>query len=238
MPLAKVFPPVVVFRSRTATLATFGGKNAPLRSALAYAADHDATIAHLVLPPSSIEHPGFQKIEQDPHQHKLHVDGVVVRPGQTFGMYSRDCPIGFLMDGRRNEGVLVHCGRPAMTPRKHAGAEHYTVITSALNALTQRGSNLADLSVVITAGICQDCFVHSVVTDVEMIQPFYDWYPWSVNVDTGGLDLVRVITTQLTEAGVHPEKIKHDGFCTKEHSGLTSKRGGDKDSNLVLVMNH
>lgn len=235
MPLAKKSKPEVVYTSSTSTIVTFGGTQQPLPSALAYVDDYGANIAHLVYPPSDPNHPGFRYIELLPNEYNLEVDGVLVTPGKAVGMYSRDCPIVFLMDTKRNEGLLLHCGRPAMSPSRYENDKSYTVITAALNTLISRGSAISDLIVVITAGICGPCFTHNLAKDHHLIRPFFEQFPYHVDLETGSIDIIGVITSQLVAAGIDREEIKHDGYCTKEHPRLTSKRGGDMDSNLVVA---
>ena len=235
MPLTTAIEPTEVYRTSVFTIATFDGKNSALASALQFAHEQRHTIKHLVSPPSKRGEAGFQEVLTRPGAYNLSTDGILVTKEQTAAMYSRDCPITFIMDSSQNEGVLLHCGRPALTPTQHLMNRRYNIITAALMTLTSRGSNVADLSAYITAGICGKCFVHDGELDKQLLEPFLEDYPESVDLVTGGLDLIGVITKQLTLAGLKKENIHHDGECTKEHKGLASKRGGDQDSNLTVA---
>ncbi len=235
MPIAIAVVPTLVHRTKVFTIATFDGKNAARASALQFAHERGHAIKHFVSPPSRRGEAGFQEVITRPNAYNLSADGILVTKVNTASMYSRDCPITFIMDSRQNEGVLLHCGRPALTPVQHLVNRDYNIITAGLSILKSRGSNVKDLSAYITAGICGTCFVHDIEKDRSLLEPFIQHYPESVNIETGGLDLVRVITKQLTLVGLKKENIHHDGVCTKEHDGLASKRGGHSDSNLVVA---
>ncbi len=235
MPLTTAIEPTEVHRTTVFTIATFDGKSAPLSSALAFITQPHHAFVHLVSPPSKHGDPGFQQVVTRNSYYNLSADGILVTKDCAVGMYSRDCPITFLMDSKRGEGILLHCGRPALTPTQRLMNRHYTIITAGLSILKSRGSNVADLSAYISAGICGTCFVHDMEKDRSLLEPFIQHYPESVDMETGGLDVLGVISTQLTDGGVALENIYHDGVCTKEHKGLASKRGGDQDSNLTIA---
>ena len=235
MPLATAVDPTKVYRTSIFTIATFDGKNAALASALQFANEQRHPIRHIVSPPSKRGEAGFQEVITRPGAYNLSTDGILVTKEHTAAMYSRDCAITFIMESKRNEGVLLHCGRPALTPVQHLMNRRHNIITAGLTTLTGQGSNPADLSAYITAGICGKCFVHNKEIDKQLLEPFLEAYPESVDLVTGGLDLIGVITKQLTLAGLRKENIHHDGVCTKSHPGLASKRGGDSDSNLIVA---
>ena len=235
MPLTTAIEPTEVHRTSVFTIATFDGKSAPLSSALAFITQPHHALLHLVSPPSKRGDPGFQEVVTRTGSYNLSADGILVTKDCAVGMYSRDCPITFLMDSKRGEGVLLHCGRPALTPIQHLMNRHYTIITAGLSILKSRGSNVGDLSAYVTAGICGKCFVHDMKKDWSILEPFIQHYPESVDTETSGLDVTRVIITQLTNGGVTRKNIHHDGVCTQEHEGLASKRGGDQDSNLTVA---
>lgn len=231
MPLATAVEPTAVKRLGNFTIATFDGKQSALASALKYTRDHHVDINHLVSPPSKLAEPGFQEVITYPSDHHITADGVMVQKGQSVGMYSRDCPILFLCDQGRGHGLLLHCGRPALG--KWSGNRN--IVSEALSTMESWESKPEDLSAYITAGICKKCFTHNLETDKELLAPFVRDFPWAIDQTTGGLDLVTIIKFQLVEAQMVQDHIYHDGLCTKEDTGLASKRGGDADSNLVVA---
>ena len=240
MVLATANEPTVIHVTSACTLATFDGKHAPLPSALAFAGQQQSSIAHLVSPPNSDTQGGFQQILTNPKSYELKTDGVLLAKKQTVGIWSRDCPIVVIMDAIRGEVVVCHAGRPAMTPHHHLADRNYTIITAAVQALTSRGSLLRDLTAYITGGICKDCFKHDIVKDAAILAPFKRRFPVAVSA-TGGLDLIGIIVAELLMQGLGNHTIVHDRLCTKEHTGLASKRGGDgpTSSNLTVVIpNH
>ncbi len=233
MPIAIAVDPTKVLRTEGFIIATFDGKNAALASAIAFTHQPKHAIKHLVSPPSRRGELGFKEVVTNPRDYNISADGIVVTKNRAAAMYSRDCPITFLLDSTKKIGVLLHCGRPAMTPTQGESGRTHTIVTAGLETLKAYGSDVKDISAYITAGICAQCFTHNLETDQELLFPFMAYYPQFVNQKTGGLDLIGMITAQLVEAGVAKTNIHHDEMCTKEHEGLASKRGGDSDSNLV-----
>ncbi len=235
MPLVTAVEPTMVKHLGNFTIATFDGKQTALTSALKYTRDHHTDITYLVSPPSKQGEVGFQTVMMRPMVHKLTTDGILVASDQSAAMYSRDCPILFLCDQSRDYGLLLHCGRPAMTPVLSVLESWYNIISVGLSVMRSRGSHPSDLSAYITAGICGKCFTHDAQKDKSLLAPFRRNYGWAVDPETGGLNLIGIIENQLILSRIAADNISHDGLCTKEHPGLASKRGGDTDSNLVVA---
>jgi copper oxidase (laccase) domain-containing protein len=215
------------------TVMLFGGKDGdPTIYAETYARKRTTQIDYTILPPSDKHGQGFQQVITDPADATIHADGLLLEPKQTATIRSKDCPIVCIKNQTTGRGVLVHAGRAAMTPDENG----WNIIRYALFAVVHSPSDT--LFAFIRAGICGRCFVHHPVTDYELIQPFLGKYSSAVNHNTYGIDLVAIIKMQLRQAGIPPERIDHDELCTLEEPGLSSHRGKDAVSNLVLVLNH
>lgn len=238
MVLITAIEPTVTRSLKKLLIATFDGKNAPLPSALECASRHQATLAHLIAPPSHAYHKNFRKLVTKPKQYAVEADGILITDERAVGIWSRDCPIVVITDDVRGETVVCHAGRPAMTPYQHLADRNYTIVKAALYALISRGSAPKHLSAYITGAICKKCFTHDLRKDAALIRPFAVNYSWAIDRETGGLDLVGIIMNQLLEGGIPEEAVAYDGRCTKEDPGLASKRNGDDStkSNLTIVM--
>lgn len=236
MTLATAVHPTAVRHDGHFIIATFDGKKAALASSLLFAKEHGTVLHHCVYPRNKTDQKGFQKVEMYPQGYEIETDGILVTKGHSAGMFSRDCAITAIMDNRRDEGVLLHCSRLALTPTQHLMDRNYTIITAGLAALTDRGSKLADLSVWITASICKKCFTHDLARDKALLAPFDEHHRLEINEKTVGLDLVGIIRTQLHNAGVTGE-MAWDGLCTNSDPGLASKRGHSPEnaSNLAFM---
>lgn len=216
-----------------ATVVLYGGKEGdPTPFAERYARSRDRTIDYTILPPSDHRGEGFKQVVAVPTGPIIHADGLLLPPGKTATIRSKDCPIVFIKNTTTGLGVLLHAGRAAMTPDEFGR----NIITVALSAVIQTPAD--KLIAYIRAGICQQCFVHDMRTDIALVAPFWLQYTGAVDRRTGGIDLVAIIVTQLRQAGLHPNHIEHDGLCTYEHDGLSSHRRKDPESNMVLVLNH
>jgi Multi-copper polyphenol oxidoreductase laccase len=216
-----------------ATIVLYGGKDGdPTPFAQRYTHSRDRVIDYTILPPSDHRGEGFKQIVTVPTGPVIKADGLLLPPMGTATIRSKDCPIVFIKNTTTGLGVLLHAGRAAMTPDELGR----NVITEALSAVTQTPAD--KLIAYIRAGICQQCFVHDMRTDIALVAPFWLQYYGAVDGRTGGIDLIAIIVTQLRQAGLHPDHIDHDGLCTYEHDGLSSHRRKDLESNLVLVLNH
>lgn len=238
MVFATITEPTTTRPVGTVLVATFDGKNTPLPSALEFTSRHQVNIANLISPPSGHDQTGFRKIVTNPKLYTVTADGVLFTDKRAIGIWSRDCPIVIITDKVRCETVVFHAGRPAMTPYQHLADRNYTIAKSALHVLTSRGSNVDDLSTYITGAICKKCFTHDIKKDVALLTPFADRNSWAIDPETGGLDLVGIIMSQLLQGGVPEGALAYDGRCTKEDPGLASKRNGDDatKNNLVVVL--
>ncbi len=214
-----------------ATVILYGGKDGdPTPYAKRYTRSRDRTIDYTILPPSDYRGEGFKQIVTVPTGPIIHADGLLLPPGKTATIRSKDCPIGFIKNRTTGWGVLWHSGRAATSPDQNG----WNIVTAALFAVKRSEDD--DLSAYILASICKKCFVHNMCTDMHLIAPFLLQYPHAVHSHTGGIDLVGIIRNQLGHAKV--QEIEHDGLCTYEHYGLSSHRRKDPVSNMVLVLNH
>ena len=218
---------------RNATVILYGGKKAdPAPFAARYSASRNQPIKFTVLPPSNHLGKGYQEITRPTEPGIIYSDGVLLAPRETATIRSKDCAIVFIKNTVTGWGVLVHAGRPAMTPNE----EGYNIISRALAAVRPNGTD--PLAVYIRGSICSRCFVHETNEGRSLIEPFQDRYYGAINQSDGGLDIPAIIVTQLRQAGVTPQQIDFDSLCTYEHEGLSSHRRRDPMSNLTLVINH
>jgi copper oxidase (laccase) domain-containing protein len=214
------------------TIVLYGGKHKdPVPIAEMDAHRLERRIDYMVLPPSNHTGRGFKKVECSPKEQMVYADGVLLAPGKAATIRSKDCPIVFIKNRTTGWGVLVHAGRAAMTPDKH----NWNIITTALFAVETEKTDI--LSAYIRGGICGRCFVHDWRQDRAHLEPFLLRYSSAVDRATGGIDLPAIIVTQLRQGRIPPERIDFDGFCTLEEPGLSSHRGKDPESNLVLALN-
>lgn len=216
-----------------ATIVLYGGKYTdPTPFAEQYTHSRERKINYAIMPPSDKRGRGFQQVISEPTAGTIYADGLLLRCGETATIRSKDCAIVFLRNRKRGDGVLVHAGRSALT----ADAHNRNIIDKALFAV--RNTNDEELSAYIRGCICGRCFVHDMEKDWDMVEPFLNKYPGAVNRQTGGIDLPAIIVMQLRQAGIPPRNIDFDSLCTFEHTGLSSHRGKDATSNMVLVLNH
>lgn len=231
--------PALVYRTRIMTVATFGKqKRGDFDLVTQFCRARDTHLDYIVYPPSNETGAGFQSIYQGSPNANILADGVLLLPGQSGVIQARDCPTVALEYRATQEGehraVLFHAGRAALTSPQDCTACGYTIVSSALKAVAPRG-DYGNVHAYITAGICQDCFVHPSTTDERLVAPFRQ-YPGVVDDrhDDRRLDVIEVIRFELRGRGVPDYNIKHDGTCTKENTALSSKRGGDTTYNYVL----
>lgn len=216
-----------------ATVVLFGGRHHdPAPSALEYSLSRGYRIHYTVLPPSNQHGKGYQVVASPTEHGNVYSDGILLAPGTTATIRSKDCAIVFIKNTVTGYGVLLHAGRPAMTPNE--GGRN--IIDIALSMVQRERDD--PLRVYIRGSICQRCFVHKTPEGRTLIEPFADRYSGAINHTDGGLDIPAIIVTQLRQSGVKPQQIDFDSLCTYEHAGLSSHRRRDPISNLVLVINH
>jgi copper oxidase (laccase) domain-containing protein len=151
-----------------------------------------------------------------------------------------DCPVVLLYEARTHRGMLLHCGRPAMTPIIQADGTYTTFLAQAAQKLVCT-TDTPHLSAVITGAICRDCFTHDCINDNSEVGQFRTAFPHlhCVDEETGGLDLVQVIVDQLLTVGVGITNIVHDGICTYGEPRLASyKRDRTTLRNAVVAVLH
>ena len=184
--------------------------------------------------------PGFQTIipwQATPSNQPLQADGVVMTQANTAALFhTADCPAVVFSNIKTGTATAIHAGRPAMTLR-----DGENIITRVLANLKTEDGDFKNLHVYITGAICGKHFRHDHAHMQTLAEPFLKTFGKAAfsDVDTLALDLVKVISFQLTQAGVTENKITHDCVCTYETAGLTSHRRDGKDrttSNLVLVI--
>lgn len=198
-------------------------------------------IHHYVYPPHGIDREGFQTVISgsiDPHCSSHHADGIMIEDGVTVVMSSKDCPMVYMENCLNGKRVLLHAGRPALTPGCTIG-RCGDIISIGLNKVAARTTDTSQVFAYITGDICGHCFVHDASeTARALVTPFFEVYGSSVfhNPKRGGLSLQAVIRQALVGRGVPADNISHYGHCTKEHPGMASHRNGDINTNQVLVI--
>lgn len=196
----------------------------------------------LVRAASNADAKGFQEIHgvNSTQSRAIHADGVYVRP-ETFAslrlvMQTGDCPVVLFRNQQNGAVLLVHAGRPALTPSVRDG-KIFNIVTKAVGLIAKRPAVRRSLAVHITTCICANCFPHNDENGRQLVQPFREHFGNEVfeNVRRGTLCLRTVIKTQLYDLGVHPSNVTWDGHCTRETSWLSSHRRGDTTRNTIVV---
>jgi polyphenol oxidase len=150
-------------------------------------------------------------------------------PGQAVVSYHADCFPLLLTDTSRGVVAGAHAGwRGAL-----AG-----VATQTVQALhLAYGSRPDQLDVLIGPGICTKCY--QVGAEVaQQFPPRYGREDRYLQGEEGSirLDLAAVVRLQLEDEGVHPERIRTAGWCTKEQDRWFSHRGSRPGRFLSVVV--
>lgn len=164
--------------------------------------------------------------------------GILKKTGSAIVLQSADCPILVLHHTVSGRVVVVHAGRPALTPvcKEKSPACDMTIIEIAVAKMCVHTETHL-LEALVVGNICGPCFKHDHEEAQHLIAPFLPLgSPVFANKETGSLDLFAVIKHRLAHLGVPVENIVHTGPCTFETPTLSSHRRGDKTRNTVIVV--
>ncbi|MFH0794853.1 MAG: peptidoglycan editing factor PgeF [bacterium] len=118
-------------------------------------------------------------------------------------IFTADCPPIFLLDSRLRRGALAHAGW-------RGTFDEITVRT--IEAMTQLGSNVRDLSCWIGPGIKECCFE----VGEDLLDRFKSKFPDCAQTNGGRtVDLVAINVSQACRAGIAPDNIAVAPFCTQ-----------------------
>jgi polyphenol oxidase len=134
------------------------------------------------------------------------------RPGLMIGVKTADCVPVLLVDTRNRAVAAVHAGWKGTAK---------SIVIAALNEMSANfGTQAADIAAAIGPSIGVCCYE----VGPEVLVQFRQWLP-ELNSDVPGkLDLERVNTMQMLEAGVPPDEIAACGICTYCGENLHSFR--------------
>ncbi len=236
-------PPLYIYRNEDHNLeiVLFGGQtHSPLTAAALYAKQRSLPVT-CVTPPSNASESGFQTVVTlQSDTEIIRADGAVIKRQRALLMCTRDCPVLVLSQSAESPVSVTHCGRPALTPSECSTCG-YSVVVPALAAVAPRNKPelLSEVHAHIGGSICQAHFPHDAPGAEAYVAPFRQArYPAHIVGAQGELDLVGVITHELTARGVTRRNIVHDRLCTFNHPRLGSHRQGDASdrSNVTLVL--
>lgn len=196
-------------------------------------------------------------------------DGVVLeKPGDAYLLTSADCLCTILRDPQRGTTIATHCGRDALIDRGFLEGkpprERHSIIDAAMDVMVARGWEQGNrLDAFLTVGIGPVQFTHFTTPTVWNAQGKEEMNPHVkvnrslisflmatynrighgvvMNVDSGAINLVRLVKAQLARWGVSTETIRWDGIDTAMDTRddgtykFHSNRRGDTSRNLVLV---
>lgn len=175
--------------------------------------------------------PGFQMIRKASfgslqcREPDLETDGVILKePGSSVIFRSGDCPIVTIFEQQTRCAVIVHCGRPALTPILYKHGFRKNILNVAREKIQFVTPN-PKVRVHISGSICPAHFAHETEEGQALVKSF-DYFGLDVFTDraAGKLDMVKLISKQIHRLFNDVVEITHDKFCTYETPWLASHR--------------
>lgn len=150
---------------------------------------------------------------------------LLTEPSSAIIFRVGDCPVLIIYEQTTRTMVVIHCGRPALTPILYKRPyERKNVVTLACEKLL-RGISNPIVHAHITSCICPEHFAHESPEGQELVKPFEE-FGEKVFTDraAGKLDLKEVIKGQLRSLIQGELTITEDDYCTYETPWLASHR--------------
>jgi copper oxidase (laccase) domain-containing protein len=184
---------------------------------------------------------GCQTVRLPDFNEPIFADGVVIDGDDTaVVLQTADCLTVVLYDCEQCRYVVLHAGRPALTPAMpEIDVCTNNIIETGLHML--RAEEPAHVSAYILGGICGQCFKHEQPEARPHIEPFMRFHrdcvhpPVILDETLGTLDMRQLVRHQLRYHGLPQGNIFIDHTCTFESNWLSSHRRGDTNRNTVVV---
>lgn len=148
-------------------------------------------------------------------------EGLLLKKRKSVGIsWGRDCYLVVLEHIDTGDVAFAHVGRDSLI--EHPACTHGDtgIIGNLVNAIVPRGGDRSRIVGFVGGGICAKHFTHP---DERIIEPFKVRFPKTVGFG-GQLDLIYVITAQLTASGIIKKHLRIWDTCSYENKQLGSSR--------------
>ena len=157
--------------------------------------------------------------------------------GSAIALPTADCQSIIIKNMVTKKMVVVHGGKPAMTPGHVFENTWINIMDMALHKAI-KGADPANLQIYVTGVIAPQDYRHDDENGQNHIRPFLEVYGWEAfagKVQHGCLDLFAVTKMIAQRHKVPADQITHDGIYTSRHPGLASYRT-DKTANRNIII--
>lgn len=160
--------------------------------------------------------------------------------GYAIAMPTGDCQFIVIKNLVTKMMVVVHGGKPAMTPGHNPKNTWINIMDAALHKAVE-GADPTNLQIYVTGVIAPQDYRHDDENGQEHVRPFLEVYSADVFYGPpkdGCLDLFAVTKMVAQRHKVPEDQIVHDGVYTSRHVGMVSfRKHGTKRRNIFVAVN-